>query len=545
MAKGKEKRKPACDPDAPPKKRGSPSDIQGQHLAFLTERIPDYMAASKKGRKKNDRELTKFWRTLFFDYWRKFPWQLKLTEEPPEAAEEEKKLEEGGAEAAFTALDLDLTPEEMEEKSKVQKETKERNPYFEYLRKMRQKNEEGPPRKPTDYHFYLNHVDFKDKVAARCDAEIQEEPDPNKHIALRCRVAREMLAVEPEEVQKRLTDERNAQHHAAKEKYKEDDERLPSVEPEIQAECRDNLMETIAPLLSRLNVYTGYLINIVAARVGEDGMSILSANAGEVDGKDWAQWDPVVYQEMLPKFLKFVHANHLQTLAKKAPPPAAAVTGASSNAGGMEMFGNNNMIRMSPDPDVEMDVAVPSSSAPVPAASNALPLPPPPPPTNMLPPPPPLVDDDNDLMSGAIIFAPAPSSRPYVAPTPLAPAFPPPTLEPVPEPVKDSETWGVSLMTTPLRNELRQMDEQTCGQYVARLRRLPETEVTWENNNARQRTYQKDWGLSNATAFVGMRRKREGEEEGGRKRKKTNGTATMRARRGGAALPRRCPRSRA
>ena len=35
----------------------------------------------------------------------------------------------------------------------------------------------------------------------------------------------------------------------------------------------------------------------------------VSANAGTVNGKDWAQWDPVKYVDMLPNVLRFVHAG--------------------------------------------------------------------------------------------------------------------------------------------------------------------------------------------------------------------------------------------
>jgi hypothetical protein len=36
-----------------------------------------------------------------------------------------------------------------------------------------------------------------------------------------------------------------------------------------------------------------------------------SANAGVVDGKDWARWDPEGYTTTLKMYLKFVHAGYM------------------------------------------------------------------------------------------------------------------------------------------------------------------------------------------------------------------------------------------
>ncbi|KAF8177189.1 hypothetical protein K438DRAFT_1770283 [Mycena galopus ATCC 62051] len=71
--------------DAPSKKRGQPSDFKGARLKFLTERIPDYVAASKKkGTSAAKTEgLVAFWPKLFEEYWTRFPWRLPLKDELP------------------------------------------------------------------------------------------------------------------------------------------------------------------------------------------------------------------------------------------------------------------------------------------------------------------------------------------------------------------------------------------------------------------------------------------------------------------------------
>ncbi|KAJ7732734.1 hypothetical protein DFH07DRAFT_780844 [Mycena maculata] len=553
MAKSKGKSKKP-EPDAPAKKRGSPSDFQCQRLVFLTERIDDYITASKKGRGKNSSDLSNFWRDLFFDYWRRFPWRLPLSEEPPA----EPEAPPANAEEAFRALDLDLTSDEQDEKAKVQRETKDKikrwfnrqrpgkmgihgNPYFEYLAKMW--NDEGAPRKPTEYHFYMNHPEFKERVRAAGDEAAAKEEDLKKRIAARGKIARKMLAAEPPDVQKRLLDERDAAHRAAMEEYEASDPGLPSVDPAVQAECRENLMATIAPLLSGLNVYTGYLFNIVAVRVSEDGsFDVVSANAGDVGGKDWASWDPTAYGQMLPQFLKFVHANHLrdqiiiligeaELIGQQPPTPTAGASG-SSNTQNTQQRGPDpvadGLICMSPEVNNDKDVDMRSpplvysnppppvqSSAPPPVHSSA------PPPAQSAaspgmgpPPPPPLrEDEDDDIMSGQILFAPGNNA----AANP--PAFPP-VVPPMEE--RDSETWGVSMMTPPLRAELLAMEDDTRMRSLARLRHMPETKVVRENNMALQRSYQAEWGLKSATAFIGMKRKRLDGDESGMQRAKGN-----------------------
>jgi hypothetical protein len=67
----------------------------------------------------------------------------------------------------------------------------------------------------------------------------------------------------------------------------------------------------VAPLLNGLREFTGYTINIIAGRIDGDRFDVVSLNAGSVDGKDWAQWDPVSYGKALQRYANFVHAVHL------------------------------------------------------------------------------------------------------------------------------------------------------------------------------------------------------------------------------------------
>jgi hypothetical protein len=109
------------------------------------------------------------------------------------------------------------------------------NPFFTYLGQMRHQEDEAPPKRQTDFHFYLRHPDYKDAVADRFE-ELYSDAPRSQHIALRCKVAREMLAAEPEEVRERLKMECDNAHAEELAAYEEEGQGLPSVEEEIQAE---------------------------------------------------------------------------------------------------------------------------------------------------------------------------------------------------------------------------------------------------------------------------------------------------------------------
>jgi hypothetical protein len=122
----------SSDDDAPQKKRGQPSDFKGARLEFLTSQIPQYIEASKKksGKEAKTEGLAPFWTNLFKEYWKLFPWDLPLDQDPvPTALPLEldhvpngppaPDLEPQTAEEAVEAL------KRAEQKSQVQKKIKE------------------------------------------------------------------------------------------------------------------------------------------------------------------------------------------------------------------------------------------------------------------------------------------------------------------------------------------------------------------------------------------------------------------------------------
>ncbi|KAJ6631805.1 hypothetical protein B0H10DRAFT_2206221 [Mycena sp. CBHHK59/15] len=318
------------------KKRGSPSDFQGKRLEFMTSQLDRYIAASKAKKKKT----SEFWCSFFAHYWRLFPWRLPIGEDPPDASE---PLPEGAAwwdlpeespedaEAAFRALDLDLSEEEIAMKSEIQTKTKEKikrwfnrqrpsqmgiygNPYFEHLSRMRRQNDEPPPKRFADYQFYLQHPDYKGGVNEQFAEEGGDDLPHGKKLALRCDIAKRLLAAEPEEVRESLKAEAEEAHEQELQEYEDAEEGLPSVDPKVQQEAHDKFPATVAPLMQSLHAYTGYTICILASRVEGDTFDTISLNTGSVGGKDFSQWDPVGFATMLPTFLKFVHATHMASV---------------------------------------------------------------------------------------------------------------------------------------------------------------------------------------------------------------------------------------
>ncbi|KAJ7807693.1 hypothetical protein B0H14DRAFT_2609484 [Mycena olivaceomarginata] len=306
--------------DAQPKKRGQVSDFTGQHLAFLTENIPAYIAASKKksGKEAKTEGLAPFWADLFAVYWTRFPWNLPFDQDPDPNAVPPPPPET--AEELLAAQGRELTPEEEEAKANIQEHMKGKikqwfsrkrasaigvhgNPYFAFLARLRDDEVAEPPKRTTDFRFYMRHPDFKEAVMERFEEKYGDEPR-EMHISLRCEVAKEMLAAESQEVRDRIKAECDAAH-AEDVEYNESGNLEPDSDPAIQHECCEKFLSIVQPLLAGLHAYTGLTLNIIGGRINEETQKFetMSANAGVVDGKDWPRWDPEGYTATLKTYL--------------------------------------------------------------------------------------------------------------------------------------------------------------------------------------------------------------------------------------------------
>lgn len=66
-----------------PKKRGNKGDFHGLRLEYLNSRLPIYHDNGNKA------SFSDFWAETFTGYWRRFPWTVPLTIDPPQAPHEE------------------------------------------------------------------------------------------------------------------------------------------------------------------------------------------------------------------------------------------------------------------------------------------------------------------------------------------------------------------------------------------------------------------------------------------------------------------------
>jgi CO dehydrogenase/acetyl-CoA synthase beta subunit len=79
----------------------------------------------------------------------------------------------------------------------------------------------------------MRHADYKEGVNEHFLEEHGDAPK-ERHIALRCEVARELLKEEPEEVQSKIKAECDAAHVEELEAYKQSGAGLPDVNAEVQ-----------------------------------------------------------------------------------------------------------------------------------------------------------------------------------------------------------------------------------------------------------------------------------------------------------------------
>jgi hypothetical protein len=109
------------------------------------------------------------------------------------------------------------------------------NPYFAFLGRFRANEEADPPKRTTDFRFYMRHPEFRDAVMEAFTEKYSDQPK-KMHVSLRCEVAKEMLAAESQEVRDRIKAECDAAHAEAVERYNESRDLEPDPDPATQCE---------------------------------------------------------------------------------------------------------------------------------------------------------------------------------------------------------------------------------------------------------------------------------------------------------------------
>ncbi|KAF8143621.1 hypothetical protein K438DRAFT_1993683 [Mycena galopus ATCC 62051] len=174
--------------------------------------------------------LVVFWLKLFEEYWTRFPWRLPLKDEPPPPSESQEPVSED----LFDPLDLNLSMEEADRKSEIQKKTKEKikhwflrqrpgamaihgNPFFTHLVRMHHNKAGGPP---------------SVQLISSSTCAIQNSTTPWRSVSRRSiQMHQESDMEEPDDVRERIKTECDEAHAEDIEAYKEgEDEPLPDAE---------------------------------------------------------------------------------------------------------------------------------------------------------------------------------------------------------------------------------------------------------------------------------------------------------------------------
>ncbi|KAJ7840330.1 hypothetical protein B0H14DRAFT_2587555 [Mycena olivaceomarginata] len=350
-------------PKREPKKRGQASDFQGSREVFLSSK--------KKGLEAKTDGLRVFWSNLFDEYFKVYPWDLPLDQEPDPNAIPVRLPDT--AEEALDQMGFNDSPEDKERQGKAKKIESENqalgNPFFEHLSQLRHREQTLAPKRMSDYQYYMQHKEFKDAVRERFEDEYEEGESRARQIDARCRIAKEMLEDEPQDVRDRITRECDKAHAGTWRRSKRMKRR--TVLRLSTQRCRENFLAIVQPLLAGLHAYTGLTLNIIGGRINEDTQQFetMSANAGVVDGKDWARWDPAGYAACPEELSKICPCRIFGNLVDPGASSSSAAPGAWAAAGAgassapaahgiavnpADLVVGMNLLQMPPKEDVDM-----------------------------------------------------------------------------------------------------------------------------------------------------------------------------------------------
>jgi hypothetical protein len=104
------------------------------------------------------------------------------------------------------------------------------NPWGDWLTRFRTPTT-APPRRLADYQYYMQHADYKAKVAEAFNAQKMGAP-LSETLNLRAQVARNLFAAELQEVRTRIKEENEVEHADLAAKHEDALEGLPSLDEE-------------------------------------------------------------------------------------------------------------------------------------------------------------------------------------------------------------------------------------------------------------------------------------------------------------------------
>lgn len=252
MPQGQRKTSKKNDNDAPVKKRGNQGDFHGKREEYLREHLQKYMDASDTGTTRD------FWPDFFFNWWKKFPWWLKINEELPEDADatestakeltEEERAEKrrvlDGMEKVSRNVSLSVQQSLMRgQKIKAWFNYQRglagggaKNPWAPLLKELRRLGSTTAPKKLPDYQCYMQRPENKEKIQQLFMERYPDNTGGRGKINDRAGIARELLAAESEQVREQISKLAEAEHDLAMKDWKAARDGIGKLDEEEQQE---------------------------------------------------------------------------------------------------------------------------------------------------------------------------------------------------------------------------------------------------------------------------------------------------------------------
>ncbi|KAK7016262.1 hypothetical protein R3P38DRAFT_3203083 [Favolaschia claudopus] len=338
----KQKRKTVVDP-APAKKRGNQGDFHGQRKEYLLAMLPGYIEASDNG------TTRKYWKETFFPgYWAKFPWELRRDEEPPEDLTGYGKSDEECTEEEFTTKHD--TMKKTDEKIKRWMNYRRRadgggSPFTKWLSQLR-RVEERAPKRLAPYQVYMQDEDNNSRINELFKERYPDEVGKPNTIKYRGKIARELFAEEPEEIQEEYREKGEEDYQEAMDEFKEGGDGNVETERDagIQREARERLAVTVQPLLDAIRAITGSQVLFITGTIvdGKFDVRTLHAHAkpeeGIQQGLDFTGWDTKGFKVVMDQWMRYLIAasNEPGATGPLEPNDSRAATGVPLPTDGSE-----------------------------------------------------------------------------------------------------------------------------------------------------------------------------------------------------------------
>ncbi|KAH7903436.1 hypothetical protein BJ138DRAFT_1020632, partial [Hygrophoropsis aurantiaca] len=313
---------------------------KGQRLQFFTDHLPGYAAAAMEGNSRASDYLT----NLVNEYFQRFPWRLKVSEEPTSPFD-----------ASVTSTPEHLTPAEAaQKKEKVSSMRKAIHSWFNYRVKSYKKlgrhtqGDKDPwtrllsqlsgvsKRKPKalQAHQRWSKDHFSSIVKSDFEERRKNEGTSGKHAAaVRDALTREYFDKIPLEEQERYRQLAKAEGKAAAAKWKDDLATAPSTDPVDRQAALDRLGTFAGPLLSGIHDILGMHVTLLVGgpEPRKDGqISVLAMHEGEDKSpipQNWQKHDKQKFKAVIGLFQEYLVGCYIETvLTKPKPKPKGKTT---------------------------------------------------------------------------------------------------------------------------------------------------------------------------------------------------------------------------